>query len=173
MPLTDDRNIDSDFVAALYQEHGGELHRFLLGVLRDHDLAADALQNTFSKMIEVGHTARQETLKGWLFRVAYHEALALRRRQGVDGKAMLKLAWSAPVAGETPDEAACRSEAADRVRIALEQLPPEQRQVVRLRIYEQQKFAAIAAELGLPLGTVLTRMKLALGKLRQRLAGED
>jgi len=173
LPLADDRKIDSAYAAALYQEHAGELRRFLLGVLRDHDLATDALQNTFSKMVEVGHTARQETLKGWLFRVAFHEAMALRRRQGVDGKAMQRLAWAGPVVGETPDEAVCRGETVERVRSALEQLPAEQRQVVQMRIYGQQKFAAIATELGLPLGTVLTRMKLAVDKLRQKLAGED
>lgn len=173
MPLADDRKIDSAFVAALYEEHADELRRFLFGVLRDHDLSTDALQNAFSKMIEVGHTARQETLKGWLFRVAYHEALALRRRQGVDGKAMRKLADAGPPASESPDETLCRSEAVDRVRSALEQLPAEQRQVVRMRMYEQQTFAAIAAELGLPLGTVLTRMKLAVDKLRLKLAGDE
>lgn len=165
--------IDSALVSALYEEHSQELRRFLFGVLRDHDLATDALQNAFSKMIEVGHTARQETLKGWLFRVAYHEALALRRRQGVDSKAMRKIASAGPAPSESPDEALCRSEAIDRVRDALEQLPAEQRQVVRMRMYQQQTFAAIAAELGLPLGTVLTRMKLAVDKLRLKLAGDE
>lgn len=173
LPLADDARIDSALVSALYEEHSQELRRFLIGVLRDHDLATDALQNAFSKMIEVGHTARQETLKGWLFRVAYHEALALRRRQGVDGKAMRKIASAGPPASESPDELLCRSEAVDRVRDALEQLPAEQRQVVRMRMYRQQTFAAIAAELGLPLGTVLTRMKLAVDKLRLKLAGDE
>ena len=173
MSLADDRKIDSDFVAALYEEHAQELRRFLFAILRDHDLTTDALQNAFFKMIEVGHTARRETLKGWLFRVAYREALALRRRQGVDGKAMRKLADAGPPDCPSPDEAMCRSEAIERVRSALERLPAEQRQVVRMRMYRQQTFASIAAELGLPLGTVLTRMRLAVEKLRNQLAGDD
>jgi RNA polymerase sigma-70 factor (ECF subfamily) len=42
-----------------------------------------------------------------------------------------------------------------------------------MRIYEEKKFAAIAEELGLPLGTVLTRMRLALKKLAASLNPED
>lgn len=173
MPLADDRKIDSAVVAALYEEHADELRRFVYGVLRDHDLTTDVLQGTFSKVVEAGHQARQETLKGWLFRVAFHEALALRRRQAVDGKVLRKLAWTAGTVAERPEELLCRGESIARVRQALEQLPAEQRQVVSMRIYQQQKFAAIAAELDLPLGTVLTRMKLAVEKLRQKLAGDE
>jgi len=48
-------------------------------------------------------------------------------------------------------------------------LPPEQQQVVRMRIYEDKTFAVIAAELGIPLGTALGRMRTALIKLRAKL----
>ncbi|MBL8825420.1 MAG: hypothetical protein JNM18_00445, partial [Planctomycetaceae bacterium] len=58
------------------------------------------------------------------------------------------------------------------VRQAIEQLPAEQRQVVRLRIYENRTFAEIATALKLPLGTVLTRMQLALKKLKKALDHE-
>ncbi|HEX4150338.1 MAG TPA: sigma-70 family RNA polymerase sigma factor, partial [Pirellulales bacterium] len=64
-------------------------------------------------------------------------------------------------------------ETAERVRAALDRLPKEQRQVVRLRMHEQKKFATIAQELNLPLGTVLTRMQLALRKLRKLLEADD
>ncbi len=173
MPLADDRKIDSVVIAALYHEHAGELRHFVLGVLRDHDLTADVLQNTFSKAVETGHTVRAETFKGWLFRVAFHEAMAVRRRQGIDGRALERLAWISAGVSQGPEETICRSETVERVRRALEQLPDEQRKVVNMRIYGQQKFAAIAKELGLPLGTVLTRMKLAVEKLRQRLREEE
>ena len=56
-----------------------------------------------------------------------------------------------------------------QVQLALETLPAEQQQIVKLRIYDELTFAAIAEQLGLPLGTVLTRMRLALKKLNQRL----
>jgi RNA polymerase sigma factor (sigma-70 family) len=168
--------IDPAIVANLYVEHGAELRNFLTGVLRNADLAGEVLQNTFSKCVEVGHTAREETLKGWLFRVAFHEALALKRRHGVEGRANQRLAGDAAAdlnhrTHHSPggEERLIRGETVEAVRLALEDLPPEQRQVVRMRMYEEKTFAVIAAELKLPLGTVLTRMRLALEKLRKRL----
>jgi RNA polymerase sigma-70 factor (ECF subfamily) len=71
-----------------------------------------------------------------------------------------------------PWEEAIRGEERAVVRRALAELPPEQRRVVEARIDQGKSFAVIAAEQGLPLGTVLTRMRLALEKLRRAL-GED
>jgi RNA polymerase sigma-70 factor (ECF subfamily) len=60
-----------------------------------------------------------------------------------------------------------------RVRAALDLLPAEQREVVKRRIHDKQKFVEIAAELQVPLGTVLTRMRAALAKLKGLLGAEN
>ncbi len=155
-------------VAALYAEHGEQLRGFLQGVLRDGELAGEALQAAFVKAVELGHTARQETIKAWLFRVAFHEALAIRRRQLAGQKAWEQACQQSAPQPTTPlpDELLLRLEAVQAVRQALDRLPPEQRQVVKMRIYEEKTFAIIADELGQPLGTVLSRMQSALRKLR-------
>ncbi|WP_254790026.1 sigma-70 family RNA polymerase sigma factor [Variovorax sp. OV329] len=57
------------------------------------------------------------------------------------------------------------------VRAALATLPPEQQQVLKLSFYEEHPHAVIAAELGIPLGTVKSRVRLALGQLRRKLNG--
>jgi RNA polymerase sigma factor (sigma-70 family) len=165
------RKLDPSVVAALFLEHGEELRRFLVGILRDHNSAADALQATFSKAIERGHMAREETQKGWLFRVAYNEAIVIKRKQAVQLRAVGSLGEERRDAGHAPlpDASLLLNEDAGRVRAALEALPPDQRETVRMRIYEDKKFAEIAAELGVPLGTVLTRMQAALKKLRKAL----
>ncbi|MBS0208317.1 MAG: RNA polymerase sigma factor [Planctomycetes bacterium] len=160
-------------VASLFVQHGDELKRFLYGVLRNNEHVNDTLQVTFVKAIEQGHTARQESLKGWLFRVAYHEAIVVRRKQGVHQRATDALANSEQRTSIAPEVPLLRWEDVTRVREALAQLPPDQRRVVELRIYEQQKFVEIAAELKLPLGTVLTRMQLALKKLRGMLDSKE
>lgn len=165
----DEGRIDPAVVAALYAEHAKELRYFLLGVLHDAASADDALQAAFAKAVEQGHKAREETLKGWLFRVAFNEALLLRRRQAVRDKAYRQLGWMHHAAGESPDARLDRHETVERVRKALDELPAEQRQVVHMRIYEEKTFATIAGELHVPLGTVLTRMQLALRKLRRTL----
>jgi RNA polymerase sigma-70 factor (ECF subfamily) len=172
----DECQIEPVVVAALYLEHADELRRFLVGVLRDPHSAGDALQAAFAKLVEQGHTVQPESRKSWLFTVAYREALALRRRKGVERGAIEKLASREQTAarqhGDSPDARLLQWETVERVRAALDKLPIEQREVVRLKILEQKTFAAIAADLNLPLGTVLTRMQLALAKLRRALGNE-
>jgi RNA polymerase sigma-70 factor (ECF subfamily) len=163
---TNEVQIDPAVIAALYLEHGDELRAFLIGVLKDHDLAGEALQATFIKAMEQGHTAREETRKGWLFRVAFHEALAIKRRGKTYDKNLRKMAWSRPEPEHhSPDDRMCRWETVVNVREALEKLPENQKVIVQLRIYEEKTFAEIAEELEIPLGTVLTRMRMALKKL--------
>ncbi len=157
--------IDPAEVEALYAEHESQLRLFLTGVLRNRDLVNEALQSTFAKLLESGHTARRETRKGWLFRVAFHEALLIRRRQKVIDKSVKRLANQSKDEPDTPEKAASRHEVAETIRQALSTLPEPQVQIVQMRIYEGKKFAEIADELGIPLGTVLTRMRLALAKL--------
>ena len=161
--------LDASEVSALYVDYGEQLRRFLIGVLRDSALAHDALQATFAKAVQQGHTAREETRKAWLFRVAYHEAMALRRRQGVDARAMQKVAWSHREGTKSADEPVIRYETVASVREAIADLPAAQQQVVRMRIYEEKTFAAIAEELNIPLGTALARMRAAMEKLKKRL----
>lgn len=166
----DEGKLDPAVVAALYAEHAEQLRRFVLGVVRDAQLAQDVLQATFAKMVEVGQGTRAETRKAWLFRVAYHEALRLRRRDGVRDRAVRRIAETAGDAQHEPaDRRVARDEMIAAVRDQLEQLPAAQQQVVRLRIYEGLTFAEIAKQLDAPLGTVLGRMHTALAKLKLRL----
>ena len=163
-----------------FAELTGELRAFLLGVLRNDDLASEALQATLVKALERGHEARPETRRGWLFRVALNEALVLKRKAKVQEKSFRELAQNdarrhesaggSITRNESPEGFVLRAETIERVRLALDDLPAEQRRVVRMRIYEHKTFAVIASELKVPLGTVLTRMRLATEKLRDRLA---
>ena len=165
--------------SAWFAEFARELRAFLLGVLRNGDLAGEALQATLVKAIEQGHTARPETRQGWLFRVALNEALVLKRRAKVQERSLRELAQSdvrrhesatgSATRNESPEEFVLRTEVIEQVRLALNDLPAEQRHVVRMRIYENKTFAVIASELKVPLGTALTRMRLAMEKLRERL----
>ncbi|RUL89367.1 RNA polymerase sigma factor [Tautonia sociabilis] len=163
-------------VADLFSEIGPELSRFLLGVLRNPDLAQDALQATFTKALERGHEARPESLRGWLFRVAYREAITLRRRDSRRHRLQRGLAWMIEATSEDDpnvDDPIVRREAVEAVRNALDTLPPAYLDVVRARIYEDKTFAQIARDQGLPLGTVLTRMRRALERLSRRLRDEE
>jgi RNA polymerase sigma-70 factor (ECF subfamily) len=161
-------------IEALYAEYSHELRAFLRGVLRDTELAADALQMTFVKVLEAGHTADRATFKGWLFKVALNEALGLKRKQQREKRLKHQPVWETRDSDLTAEEKAIRAESVEALRQAIRTLPEEQRQILELRLTEElMTFADIAEELHLPLGTVLTRMRLAMKKLTAALRERD
>ena len=156
-------------LAELFREHQLPLHQFLMGLLRNRAEADDVLQHVFLKLVEGWEGIRVETAKSWLFTVAYHEALARRRIRIRQDAALADLwarpAWLAERALPTAEVAVMRQETIESVRKSLAVLSDPQREVVERRVYHNQTFATIATELGCPLGTVLTRMRLAIKTL--------
>ena len=168
---SDSERIDPDAVAALYHEFGPELRAYVSTILRSQELGAEVLQIVFRKTLEQGHTARVN-LRGWMLRVAMQECMLLRRQESREQVLLQKAAWRRDVreqVGEQSQSGVVRNESVEDVRRAIEELPPEQQLVVRMRIYEEKTFAVIAAEIGAPLGTVLTRMRSAMQKLERSL----
>lgn len=164
-----EEKLEASIVAGLYLEHGEEIRRFLVGMVRDPALAADILQTTFARLIERGHETREETRKAWLFRVAYHEAMAVRRRQAVGDKVIRQVSWQSNGESDAADDCLVKFETIEAVREALAKLRPEEYEIVRMRIYEGKPFAVIVEELQIPMGTALGRMRNALMQLRERL----
>ena len=163
------QQLDPTEVAALYLKYADPLRRFLRGVLRDPLLASDVMQTAFARLVEAGHTVREESRKAWLFQVAYREAMALCRRKTVGQRVLRQVAWTKQPESGAGEDSLVRRETIERVREAIRQLPHSQQRVLRLRVYEEKTFAEIAAELEIPLGTALSRMRTALEKLRQAL----
>ena len=164
--------LEPERIEALYREHARELRYFLLGMVHNADLADEFLHATYVKVMEVGHKADPTSIKGWLFRVAQNEVQTFWRRRKIGDKVNQAVAENQPRPTSGPETHAVRSETVAAVRAELAQLPEAQRQVVTMRIYEGKKFIEIAEQLGLPLGTVLTRMRLAQKKLQAALADE-
>ena len=163
--------LSSEVVRGLYEAHGAELLAFLIGVLRDASAAQDVSQITFRRLVESGHSVREETMKGWIFKVALREALVYRRQNSLRDRHLKEYSLhSTPRASSEAssfDDNLLKDETVTRLKQLLTQLPADQQFVVRQRIYENKTFAAIADELSLPLGTVLTRMRIALEKIRK------
>lgn len=172
-PIRTER-LTPDAVRTLYDVHGRDLLTFLAGVLRSPDAAQDVCQATFQRLMEAGHEARVETIRGWLFKVAFHEAMAHRRKQTRTDQ--LQRNYGAAIGDQQgldlSLESLVQAEDIAKLKQALQSLPPEQQVVVYQRIHEDKTFAVIADEMNLPLGTVLTRMRLAMQKL-QKWFGRD
>jgi RNA polymerase sigma-70 factor (ECF subfamily) len=171
LSAADEGKLDPAVVSELFETHAEELRRFLIAVVRDGQLANDAVQAAFAKMVERGHETKEESRKAWLFRVAYNEALVVRRRQATGRNVLERVAWSVDQQA-VPADPLVRDELIERVQAAIRELPPDLQRVVRMRIYEEKTFAVIAEELKIPLGTALGRMRTALMKLKKLLADE-
>ncbi len=157
----------------VFPEVEAELRRFVWGVVRNSAQVDDVIQATYVKAMERGAGAHTATAKGWLFRVAYREALVVKRREASRDRTTHRLATLPPRAVARPDENLIQSETVRTVRHAMKSLSEPQRRVVTARMNGNQTFAEIAAELGLPLGTVLTHMRRALEKMRRVLDPGD
>src|SRR4051812_27757910 len=149
----------------LYDDHAQALFGFLLNLTRNEEDTRDLLQELFVKL------SRQPKLiegarepRAYLLRLAHNGAIDLFRRRAVREKYQ----EGPPDLFEdsaNPDEKAFR----EALTIALETLPPEQRAVVHLKLWEDLTFDYIAEVLGVSINTAASRYRYALDKLRQRL----
>lgn len=169
------RPIDLDQAASRLEEEFTRYQDELLGtlyyLLGNVEDARDALQETFVKCWRNRRQVPEiENLRAWIFRIAVNagrdmRTTAWRRRRRSLGKGETTL-----VAGETPPEdAASRREELELVREALRQLRPEEQEVFQLRQNGELTYVEIAEAIKIPVGTVKTRMRLALTKLREAL----
>jgi RNA polymerase sigma-70 factor (ECF subfamily) len=104
----------------------------------------------------------------WIFTIARNLRIDLKRRER---KPALTADYVDLVEEPEPDARAITIEREQRVRIALEQLPGDQAEVIRLSFFEDRPHAEIATCLDIPLGTVKSRIRLAMTRLRA-LVGE-
>ena len=146
-----------------------DLKAFLLGILRDRHLADDAFQKMVVKAIEAAESAHQETLRGWLFRIALNEARLIQRENRRDAVHRERLAGQQRTedAQWLVDVGLISEELVQAIRKSLVRLPFEQQEVIRRRIYEGLTFAEIATQMNQPLGTVLTWMRRGLQRLKE------
>jgi RNA polymerase sigma-70 factor (ECF subfamily) len=107
---------------------------------------------------------------GWIYRIAKNLQLdALRRERRRIALPGVNLPGDVP----QPDAALALRDTERRVRAAIGQLSPEQLRVITLSFFEDKPHAEIAALLGLPLGTVKSRIRLAMKRLRHLLDGDS
>jgi len=114
----------------------------------------------------------QASVATWIFRIARNRRIDAFRR---DQRAVLDVSdpifHPEPAAGA--DKAAEAAEREAQLRLAVAELPPEQRDLVRVTFYEDLSHSQVAERTGLPLGTVKSRLRLAFAKLKLRLADDD
>ena len=114
--------------------------------------------------------ARRAAVSTWVFTIARNLQIDQhRRRHGIEETSDDDLVDDRASSGAQPDEATLAGERETRVRAALERLSPEQAAIVRLSFFEDVAHGSIASQLNLPLGTVKSRIRLAMMRLRSLL----
>lgn len=140
-----------------------------LGDAQADDLVQDVMVSLWQRAGQ--YDRRQAGVSTWVFTIARNRQIDIIRRERrpelePDEPAL------APSEGPEPDAAFETEQSAERVRAALAELPDEQAELIRISFYEEASHSAIAERMGLPLGTVKSRLRLALQKLRAAL-GDD
>ena len=166
---------DGDALAELYDRHARPIYSLALRILHDVRDAEDIVQEVFAQAWR--QAARYSPTRGvvaaWLLTLARSRAIdRLRARRarpdaGFDNRDASHIVDSGPPL----DWQLLSSEQAARVRTALDELPVLQRVAIELAYFEGLTHVEIADRLEEPLGTVKTRIRLALMKLREVLAG--
>ena len=153
--------------AALFRHFGPRVKSYLRGLKADDGLAEDLTQEV---MLTVWRRAEQydraqASLSTWVFTIARNKRIdAVRRekRPEIDKNDPALV----PDPEVQPDEEVRRQQEGTQLRAAIGELPEEQAHLLRLSYFEEKSHAEIAEELDLPLGTVKSRLRLAMTKLR-------
>ena len=170
MAAVPDRPLDQATVAECHSAFSNMLERYAWAIVRDWSLAADVVQTSFVAFSRFGGDVAPEARKSWLFRVAHREAIRVRDRQKPYLQTSRESTASVFEAQATyevnPLSKMADQEEMDELAKRISELPEEQRQVLRLRFFENRTFAEIAESMQIPIGTALSRMRLALERLR-------
>lgn len=166
---------DEAALAQLYDRYRVILFGLLMRILNNRAEAEDVLQETFLQVWRRAADFDEERGRPFTWLVT------LARSRGIDRLRTLAARERVAVAGAREESEAVsdaardafRSEQRGLVNNALDQLPDEQRRPLMLAYFDGLTQSEIAARLGAPLGTVKTRMRSGLMKLRELLAGKD
>jgi RNA polymerase sigma-70 factor (ECF subfamily) len=169
----------------LVERYQGRAYRLALRVLRDEDQAQDVVQDAFLKVY--GSLDRFEGRSGfytWLYRIVMNLCLDRKRRDRSDRE----VEWDEETAGGSladpsgaastqsgPEAEVERSELRTFVARAIEALPEDARRAIQLREIDGLSYQEIADALGIPKGTVMSRLYYARRRLQEalRAAGVD
>lgn len=167
---------DPEGVALLYERYSGIAFALAYRLLGERGGAEDVVQEAFLNVWRQGATydTRRGTVRTWLLTIVHHRAIDQMRsaRSKSSADTVIDDAMPLPAKEDTWTEVMQGLEH-ERVRQAMASLPPEQRQVVDLAYYGGYSQTEIARRVGIPLGTVKGRMRLALDKLRGLLRVSD
>ena len=178
--ISDERIIDllgqssPEGIEMLFDQYGRLAFSLALRILGDAGAAEDVVQESFLSIWRRGTSYRPErgSLRTWVCSIVHHRAIDGLRGRAARGRQDLPIE-AAPARSEVADtwEAVAAELERQDIRRLLDRLPAEQRQTLELAYYGGYSQSEISSLLGVPLGTVKGRARMALRKLRDALEG--
>jgi RNA polymerase sigma-70 factor (ECF subfamily) len=165
---------DPDALGDLYDRYGRVVFGVLYRMLGNPEAAEEVTQDAFHAVWRRARTyhAERGSVRAWLLAIARNAAIDWRRTKG---KRLEREATIDEAVALTDDirveDRVITSLGAERVRAAVAALPPEQREALSLAFWSGLTQTEIAARTAAPLGTVKSRLRLGMAKLRERLVG--
>jgi RNA polymerase sigma-70 factor, ECF subfamily len=163
---------DRAALGALYDRYGRKVFALAYGILKDRTDAEDILQEVFERVWKKSHTFQGSLgeAKYWILRIAHNRSINLLKSRALRSTSSLD---EAAAGGEleafkTTDEAQ-DFDIGNYVRCALASLPDDQRTLIELAFFKGLSHSEIAEREKLPLGTVKTRIRSGIMKLRGEL----
>lgn len=160
-------------LGAIYDRYGRLVYSIALRITGDRELAEEVVQDTFQAVWQSAASFQPgASLVAWLIGIARHRAIDATRSRRFRARAREEVLDDTRV-GARADGAAEALVLRETVRRALDDLPAAQRQTIALAYYGGLSCTEIAARLGDPLGTVKSRLRGGMLRLRELLGSED
>jgi RNA polymerase sigma-70 factor, ECF subfamily len=171
---------DVDALNVLYDRYARAVFSFAVRIVRDGRIAEEVMQEAFMRTWQ--QSGRFELNRGnyasWLLSITHNLAIdevrkSQRRPQKADMVDITDVLRSEVDTTVNIEEAAEASELRDRIRTAMGHLPEAQRRTIELAYFEGLSQREVAAFLNEPLGTIKTRMRLGMQKLKDILSAQE
>jgi RNA polymerase sigma-70 factor (ECF subfamily) len=171
------RHARTEALSALYDRYGRLVFGLALNSVGDRATAEEITQDVFLRVWQRAGQYRSDRgqVSTWLTGITRHRAIDQLRRDKARPAQPGAWAEAPPEAGQAagPEQSVALALERQQVHQALAALPEDQKQVLALAYFQGLTQSQIAAALDLPLGTVKTRIRLAMQKLRQALGGNE
>jgi len=166
---------DEAALALLYDRYRGILFGLLMRILNNREEAEDVLQEVFLQVWRKAGDFNENRGRPFTWLVTLGRSRGIDRLRTLSARERVAEAGAREASEEISDAAAdaFKSEQRSLVTNALAQLPDEQKRAIMLAYFDGLSQSEIATRLGAPLGTVKTRMRTGLMKLRELLAGKN
>ena len=166
---------DRSAISQLIERHSRRVRDYIRMLVKNRDVAEDIFQETFIKAVRVideGRYTDNGKFLSWILRIAHNQVIDYFRAQRQDkavteAEAGYDMLGTLRFAEKTVEDNMVARQTEDEIRMLVDLLPAEQREVVLMRYYSGLSFKEIAEQTGVSINTALGRMRYALINLRR------